>query len=87
MDHYMGHHGGRVIPLYRDAENLVPNFAPGLLSYLEGWLSLPVAPEDVLAYVAAVVAPLAMLTDSWMTLEILDCDSQLRPTLTCGIRR
>lgn len=55
MDHFEGHHGGRVLPLYRDLAGS-PNVAPGLLDHLARVLGRPVTAEDLLAYVAAVVA-------------------------------
>ena len=56
MDCFQGHHGGRVLPLYRDAAGTIPNITPGLLSHLQEVLSREVNAEDLLAYVAAVVA-------------------------------
>lgn len=56
MDHFMGHHGGRVLPLYRNVEATIPNIAPGLLNLLADELAISVAPLDLLAYIAAVVA-------------------------------
>jgi hypothetical protein len=55
MHHYNGR-GGRAIPLYRDAQATAPNLAPKLLSYLAWRLATSLTPEDLLAYVAAVVA-------------------------------
>lgn len=55
IDHYNGR-SGRVLPLYRDSGGRVPNLAPGLLEYLTRRLRLTVSTEDVLAYVAAIVA-------------------------------
>jgi hypothetical protein len=55
MDHYNGR-GGRAIPLYRDAHATAPNLAPKLLTYLAWRLDANPTPEDVLAYVAGVVA-------------------------------
>lgn len=55
MDHYMGHHGGRVLPLYRDVRGQVPNIAPGLLKLLSAQLRSRIEAPDFLAYVAAVV--------------------------------
>jgi len=55
MDHFQGHHGGRVLPLYRDTER-TPNVAPGLSKYLSGLLKSTVTDEDVFAYLAAVAA-------------------------------
>jgi hypothetical protein len=43
-------------PLYRNAAGTLPNLAPGLLSLLNRRLAVPVTPEDVLAYIAALVS-------------------------------
>jgi hypothetical protein len=56
MHCYRGHSGGRVLPLYRDADGLSPNVTPGLLAYLADRLALAVSPSDLIAYIAAVVA-------------------------------
>jgi hypothetical protein len=56
MDCFQGHHGGRVLPLYRDPTGTIPNVAPGLLDHLQRSLARSVTAEDLLAYVAAVVA-------------------------------
>jgi len=55
MNHYNGR-GGRAIPLYRAPKAAAPNLAPKLLSYLARRLGASPTPEDVLAYVAGVVA-------------------------------
>jgi hypothetical protein len=55
MHHFMGHHAGRVLPLYRDATGLVPNVAPGL-DYMGDRLAISTTAEDLLAYVASIVA-------------------------------
>lgn len=55
MDHY-NNRGGRVLPLYRASNNRFPNLAAGLSRALSERLGLEVAPEDILAYVACVVA-------------------------------
>ena len=57
MDHFMGHHGSQVLPLYRDAAGQVPNVAPGLRETIadRAHVAVPAA-EDLLAYVACVVA-------------------------------
>ena len=55
LHHFMGHHGGRVRPLYRDGEGEEPNLTPGLLRFLSARLGVPVAAEDFAAFVAAVV--------------------------------
>lgn len=54
--HHFDNRGGKVIPLYRDPGSLTPNTAPGLTSYLTACLGVPVTPEDLLAYIAAVAA-------------------------------
>lgn len=46
----------RVLPLYRDPEGAVPNLTPGLLPYLADRLGLLISPEDLVAYLAAVIA-------------------------------
>lgn len=56
MHHYMGDHGGRVLPLFRDREAAHPNIAPGLLDLLAHRLDLKIAPEDFFAYLAAVAS-------------------------------
>ncbi|MFB4315140.1 type ISP restriction/modification enzyme [Actinomadura sp. 21ATH] len=56
VDHYQGHHGGRVLPLYRDAAGRHANLTPGLLEHLARVLKRFVTGEDILAYIAAVVA-------------------------------
>jgi hypothetical protein len=56
MHCFMGHHGGRVRPLYRDRLGDEPNIMPGFLEYLAGHLGLRVTPEDLLAYVACIVS-------------------------------
>lgn len=48
--HFMGSHGGRVFPLYRDPA--LPNVPPALLSLLARHFGVPVTPEDLLAYIA-----------------------------------
>jgi hypothetical protein len=53
---FQGHHAGRVLPLYRDPAASTPNIAPGLLGYLRQLLARDIDAEDLLAYIAAVVA-------------------------------
>ena len=55
LHHYHGR-GGRAFPLWRDSTATVPNVTPGLLGHLGGLFGTNVAPEDLLAYVAAVSA-------------------------------
>ena len=54
--HFMGNHGGRVFPLYQDADGQISNFPSPLLAYLGKRLCVPVTSRDVLAYIACVVA-------------------------------
>jgi len=56
MHFYKGDGGGRALPLYRDALALVPNVAPDLLPYLAQRFGIEVTGEDMVAYIAAVVA-------------------------------
>jgi hypothetical protein len=52
----MGHHGGRVLPLYRDRTGSLANMTPGLLAFLGNRLGVSVTAEDVVAYLAALTA-------------------------------
>ncbi|MFB9238382.1 type ISP restriction/modification enzyme [Plantactinospora siamensis] len=54
--HYMGHHGGKAIPAYRDAVGKLPNIAPGLLKQLTRSLGIPITSDDMFAYIAALTA-------------------------------
>lgn len=55
VDHFNSR-GGRVLPLYRDAQGIIPNVAPGLLSFISETLESSISADDLLAYVAAVVS-------------------------------
>lgn len=55
-DHYRGSFGGRVYPLWRDAAARTPNIPPKLLALLAEVYGRPVSAEDVMAYLAAVMA-------------------------------
>lgn len=55
LHHYNGR-GGRVFPLWRDAEATEPNLPPKLLEVLSAQYQTTVTPEDFLAYLAAVAA-------------------------------
>ena len=55
LDHYNGR-GGRVFPLWSDADASSPNLPPKLLPFLAQRLDKAVSAEDVVAYVAAVAA-------------------------------
>ncbi len=54
--HYFNGRGGRVIPLYRNIQQRMPNVAPGLLSLLCDRFKMAVADDDLLAYIAGVSA-------------------------------
>lgn len=56
LAHYRGHSGGRVHPLWRNANASEPNLTPGLIDYLMAVLGTPVAPEDMFSYIAAICA-------------------------------
>ncbi|WP_237352511.1 type ISP restriction/modification enzyme [Rhizobium leguminosarum] len=56
LHHYKGSFGGRVFPLWRDAGASASNVKPAFTDYLSTALGVEVLPEDVLAYLAAVMA-------------------------------
>ena len=56
QDHYKGSFGGRVRPLWRDRAATQPNIKPAFLVYLAKIYGQPVKAEDVMAYLAAVMA-------------------------------
>lgn len=55
LDHYKGSFGGRVYPLWADAAATRPNISPDMLALLADAYG-EVSPEDVMAYLAAVMA-------------------------------
>ncbi|TWT69446.1 type ISP restriction/modification enzyme [Crateriforma conspicua] len=55
LDHYKGHAGGRIVPLWRDAEATLPNFKPALLNFLNDAYGSEVDPADLMAYIAGIV--------------------------------
>jgi hypothetical protein len=55
LHHYHGR-GGRVYPLWRDAAATQSNIKPALLAHLSTLLGRVVTPEDMMAYIAAVMA-------------------------------
>lgn len=55
IDHYRGR-GGRVYPLWLDAEATVSNVNAGLAELMTGLLGMDVCDEDLFAYVAAIAA-------------------------------
>jgi hypothetical protein len=62
LDHYKGSFGGRVFALWRDRDATVPNLPPKLTATIAARLQVAVAPDDVMAYVAAVAANPAYTT-------------------------
>lgn len=56
QDHYKGSFGGRVFPLWRDAAATIPNVKADLLAHLANAYGAPVTPEDVFAWIAALLA-------------------------------
>lgn len=61
LHHYKGSFGGRVYPLWQDAGAEHPNIQPALLAYLSGTYRREVSAEDVMAYIAGVLAHPAFL--------------------------
>lgn len=55
-DHYKGSAGGRVFPLWFNTEATKSNFNPDLLTLISDTLNNPVSPEDMMAYLAGVMA-------------------------------
>jgi hypothetical protein len=56
MNFYKGSSGGRVFSLWRDRAATIPNIKPALTAYIAARLEAPIGPEDILAYIAAVLA-------------------------------
>ena len=56
QDHYKGSFGGRVYPLWGNGAATQPNIKPALLVHLAKIYGQPVKAEDIMAYVAAVMA-------------------------------
>ncbi|OYW53799.1 MAG: DNA methyltransferase [Hyphomicrobium sp. 32-62-53] len=54
--HHYNNRGGRVYPLWRDAEASVSNIKPSLLAHLTLAYGRTITPEDMMAYVASVMA-------------------------------
>ena len=55
MDHFLGNHGGRVLPLFLNRGDAEANLAPGLSEYLAYIYGKPVGGWQLLRYVAAIV--------------------------------
>lgn len=56
QDHYKGSFGGRAYPLWSDAAANRPNIKPALLAHLAKFYGRPISAEDMMAYIAAVMA-------------------------------
>jgi hypothetical protein len=56
MNYYKGSSGGRVFPLWRNAAATITNVHPALMEHLAMAYGRPVGPEEVMAYLAAVLA-------------------------------
>lgn len=56
LHHYKGSFGGRVFPLWSDADATRSNLNPAVLAGLTDFYGEAVAPPDLMAYVAAVLA-------------------------------
>lgn len=62
LDHYKGSFGGRAFPLWRDPAASIPNIKPPLLTHLTETYGRDVSAEDVVAYLAAILAHPAFTT-------------------------
>jgi len=69
LDHYKGSFGGRVHPLWRNRAATQPNINPELLTYLAKIYGRRVKVEDLMAYIAAIMAHPASLHGSDPTLS------------------
>lgn len=56
IDHFSGWGGSGVHPLWCDPARRQANFAPGLVEYIRQRIGIEFSPQDLLAYIAAVVA-------------------------------
>ncbi|MCB1382779.1 MAG: N-6 DNA methylase [Notoacmeibacter sp.] len=56
LHHYKGSYGGRTFPLWANAAATKPNLNKGLLDALAATLGREVAPDEVMAYLAALMA-------------------------------
>ena len=59
IDYFSGRGAKDILPLYRDAAATQPNITVGLLLALETMYQRPVTPEDLLAYVYALLGAIA----------------------------
>ncbi len=56
LDHYRGSFGGRVFPLWSDAEAAISNIPPRLLPFLAQRYGTIVSAEDLICYIVAIAA-------------------------------
>ena len=56
LNYYKGSNGGRVYPLWRNAEATVSNIKPSLLAHLSFAYGRTITPDDMMAYIAGVMA-------------------------------
>ncbi len=56
LHHYKGPFGGRVFPLWKDADATEANISPAILAELTKAFGTPPDPVDVFAYVAGLLA-------------------------------
>jgi hypothetical protein len=62
LDHYKGSFGGRVFPLFGDAKATTSNVSAGLLAHLTKVYGRAVVGEDVVAYIAGLMAAPSFVT-------------------------
>ncbi len=55
-DHYKGSFSGRVYPLWRNADATISNIKPSLLAHLSLAYGRTILPDDMMAYIAGVMA-------------------------------
>lgn len=56
LHHYKGSFGGRVFPLWADAQGAASNMSASVLARLQDQLAQPVTAEDLFAYIAGIAA-------------------------------
>lgn len=56
LHHYKGSFGGRVFPMWKDADTTVPNVPPKLIEFFTKQYGDAITSEDIVAYLAAVAA-------------------------------
>ena len=69
---YFNGRGGRVVPLYRDLDSTQPNITKGLLEFLARMYDEMVTPEDLAAYVYAMLSNNSYTKRFWSELETPD---------------